>query len=197
VQPEDDPDVQRMLAVQAGDPGAFQELYNKYARQMVRFAMQFVGSQARAEELGQDVFLQVFRARRRYQPRARFATWLFRIATNACLTEVRRPEHRSRVESINAVDPASDRDVQVDLSDPAALEGETAALSQELRGRIRTLLERLPPQQRAALLLARTEGFSYEDVAASLDCSVSAVKSLIHRATVTLRDGLRDYLEAD
>jgi len=196
VQPEDDPDVQRMLAVQAGDSGAFQELYGKYSRQIVRFAMRFVGSQARAEELAQDVFLQVYRARRRYQPRARFATWLFRIATNTCLTELRRPEHRTRPESIDAPDPASDRDSGLELSDATAPEGEATVLSAELQGRVQTLLERLPPQQRAALLLARAEGFSYEDVAASLDCSVSAVKSLIHRATVTLRDGLKDYVGA-
>lgn len=183
-----------MLAVKAGDTDAFEALYAKYARQIVRYMMQFVSAQARAEELAQDVFLQVYRARLRYTPRARFATWLYRIATNACLSELRRPEHRERIISVDAPDPFSDRERGLDLPDPEAAEGERETLGQEVRERIRVLLDTLPPQQRAALLLARSEGLSYEEVAASLDCSVSAVKSLVHRATVSLRDGLRTHL---
>src|SRR5437867_7693679 len=104
-----------MLAVQAGNTAAFEELYSKYDRQVVRFAMQFVGSQARAEEITQDVFLQIYRARQRYQPQARFATWLYRIATNACLTDLRRPEHRSRTQSLDAPDPSGERDTPLEI----------------------------------------------------------------------------------
>lgn len=180
-----------MLQAQAGDAAAFQELYAKYARQMVRFARQFCGSQARAEELAQDIFLQVHRARGTYEARARFSTWLFRIATNTCLSEMRRPERRHPTLSLDA-DPEAD-EPRHQLGDPAAREGEAAALANEKRERLLALLHSLPPQQRAAVLLARAEGFSYEEVAESLECSVPAVKSLIHRATLALRDGMKRY----
>jgi RNA polymerase sigma-70 factor (ECF subfamily) len=185
VTPTDDPDVQLMLAVQRGEPEAFEKLFRKYASQLVGFARQFVGSGARAEELVQEVFLQVFRARRQYAPRARFATWIYRIVTNACLSETRRAEYQGRVLPL---DPPGMDDEQVEFPDPAARTSEEILLSREAADRILAALSDLPAQQRAALWLARAEGFSYEEVAESLGCSLSAVKSLIHRATVTMRD---------
>ncbi|MBI4516031.1 MAG: sigma-70 family RNA polymerase sigma factor [Deltaproteobacteria bacterium] len=186
--PTDDPDVQLMLAVQRDDRSAFEMLFRKYARPLVGFARQFVGSQARAEELVQDVFLQVYRTRRQYAPRARFSTWLYRIATNMCLSEVRRGEYHGRVQSYDAALDDSERPMQ--WADPEAHSSEEVLLSREAAENILAVLGALPPQQRAALLLARAEGMSYEDVAESLGCSLSAVKSLIHRATVTLRERL-------
>ena len=145
----DDPDVQRMLAVQRGDREAFEQLFQRHIGAVVGFATQFVGSRARAEEIAQEVFLQVYRTRAHYVPRARFTTWLYRMASNACLSEVRRAEHHAR-----AASPSPDS------------------------------------AQRAAILLARVEGLSYEEVAESLSCSVAAVKSLVHRATLALRDAV-------
>jgi len=193
VQPGDDPDVRLMLRAQAGDTAAFQELYAKYSRQIVRFAQQFCGSQARAEELAQDVFLQVYRARATYQARARFSTWLFRVATNTCLSERRRPEHRLPARSLDAAEGGTEDQAPPEYADGDAAEGESTALAREKRERLRQLLAALPPQQRAALLLARAEGFSYEEVAESLEVTVPAVKSLIHRATLALREGMRRY----
>ena len=92
--PASDPDVQLMLRVRAGDAEAFRELFEKHSRAIVNFAYHFVGNRQRAEEIAQDVFLQIYRAAGRYEPHAKFTTWLYRIATNACLNEVRRPEHR-------------------------------------------------------------------------------------------------------
>jgi RNA polymerase sigma-70 factor (ECF subfamily) len=186
VTPTDDPDVQLMLAVQRDDRGAFEALFRKYGRQLVGFARQFVGSHARAEELVQDIFLKIYHSRQRYVPRARFATWLYRIATNQCLSEVRRGEYHGRMISL---DPSEDEnDAPLQIADPEARSSEDLMLGREAADKIRGVLESLPPQQRAALLLARAEGFSYDEVAETLGCSVSAVKSLVHRATVTLRD---------
>jgi RNA polymerase sigma-70 factor (ECF subfamily) len=188
---EADPDVQLMLAVQRGDRSAFEQLFEKHVRGVVGFAAQFVGSRARAEELAQDVFLQVYRTRARYVPRARFTTWLYRMVTNACLSEVRRADHRtrSRLRDDSANHSVDDLG---SLPDVATRSSEDALLSQESLDRLRAVLDDLPPQQRAALLLARVEGLSYEEVAEALSCSVSAVKSLIHRATVTLRDCMQE-----
>lgn len=189
--PEADPDVQLMLAVQRGDRSAFEQLFEKHVRGVVGFAAQFVGARARAEELAQDVFLQIYRTRARYAPTARFATWLYRMVTNACLSEVRRADHRTRAQAPYHSTEQGHDDAR-SLLEAATRSSEDAVLSQESLDRLRGILEELPAQQRAALLLARVEGLSYEEVAESLACSVAAVKSLIHRATVTLRERMQE-----
>lgn len=178
-----------MLALQQGDLSAFDVLFRKHVAGVVRFARRFVRSEARAEELAQDVFLQLYRTRDRYEPRARFKTWLFRMVNNACLSELRSADRRRRF------DPAAgsaDPDAALEAVMPSTPSSEHDALDAEAVGAIRDAVSRLPGQQRAALLLARSEGLSYDEVAATLGCSVSAVKSLIHRATVTLATQLRD-----
>jgi RNA polymerase sigma-70 factor (ECF subfamily) len=191
VNPEKDPDVQLMLAVQRGDDAAFEALFRKYVRQVVRFSLSFVGSQARAEELAQEAFVRVYRTRSRYQPAARFSTWLYRIVTNLCVSDARRAEHRFMATVPRAQGDSEAPAVEVgDLRDETSQTGEEHLLAQEDLDRIRGVLGRLPPQQRAALLLARVEGLSYDEVAQSLGSSVSAVKSLIHRATSTMRNEL-------
>jgi hypothetical protein len=94
----DDPDVALMLRVQAGEVDAFPALFERYASRVLQFVRRFVGHEARAEELTQDVFAQIYRFRKRYRPESRLSTWVFRIATNLCLNELRRPEHRLRVD---------------------------------------------------------------------------------------------------
>jgi RNA polymerase sigma-70 factor (ECF subfamily) len=191
VNPEKDPDVQLMLAVQRGDDAAFEALFRKYVRQVVRFSLSFVGSYARAEELAQEAFVRVYRTKSRYQPSARFSTWLYRIVTNLCVSDARRAEHRFMAAVPRVREGGDEPAVEVgDLPDETTQTGEEYLLAQEDLHRIRGALERLPPQQRAALLLARVEGLSYDEVAQSLGSSVSAVKSLIHRATSTMRNEL-------
>jgi RNA polymerase sigma-70 factor (ECF subfamily) len=183
-----------MLAVQHGDQAAYQRLFEKHVTGVIGFAMQFVGNRARAEELAQDVFLSIYRTRARYVPRARFKTWLFRVVTNACLRELRRPEHRVHVQPLDPA-PGKNMDELSASADIPSRSGEEIALERETIDRLRVAVAGLPVQQRAALLLARVNGLSYDEVAASLSCSVSAVKSLIHRATVTLREQMRSDTE--
>ena len=160
----------------------------------MNFAYQFVGNRSRAEELAQDVFFQVYRAAARYEPQAKFTTWLYRIATNACLNEVRRPERRFTTRPLDhPVDDSRDR-AEIALPDPDAVLGENALAGRELEARIRAVLAALPANQRAALVLSRVEGLSYREVADTLECSESAVKSLVFRATATLREHLAEYL---
>ncbi len=185
VNPQEDPDVELMLAVQRDSREAFDALFRKYIGPVVAFATSYVGSRARAEELAQDAFVQLYRARHNYQPSARFKTFLYRIVTNVCLSEIRRPHNREEVREVA-------QDLVDATLDPEARSGEEdVALHEDVENMRRAVLA-LPAQQRAALLLARVEGLSYEEVARSLACSVSAVKSLIHRATVSLREQLRD-----
>ena len=184
-----DPDVATMLRVQAGDPEAFPELFRRLGPRVLRFARRLVGNDARAEEVTQDVFVQIFRFRHRYQPQSRLTTWVFRIATNLCLNELRRPERQLRVDLWD-----DDRPEGPPLPDPEARTPEENAAALELAGRLEAAVGKLPPKQRAALLLSRVDGLAYDDVADALGCSEGAVKALIFRATQSLKQTLRDFL---
>src|SRR5947207_5201047 len=125
-----DPDVALMLRLQAGDESAFQELFRKFAPRVLQLARRFVGSDAQAEELTQDVFVQIFRFRQRYKPQSRLTTWVFTIATNLCLNELRRPERQLRVDIWDRRDE-DDRREGPQLADPDAYTAEVAALTCE------------------------------------------------------------------
>jgi len=183
-----------MLRVRAGDGEAFRTLFEKHSRAIVNFAYQFVGSRQRAEEITQDVFLQIYRAAGRYEPHAKFSTWLYRIATNACLNEVRRPEHRHPRRPLeHAVEDERQR-AEIAFPDPTAISGDSALAGRQLEAKIQVVLADLPPNQRAALLMSRVEGMSYQEVAEALDTTESAVKSLVFRATATMRKELAEFL---
>lgn len=190
MRPEEDPDVQLMLAVKRDDAAAFEALFRKHIAPVVGFALPFVGSRAQAEEVAQEAFAQVYRTRHRYQPHAKFTTWLYRIVRNLCLSELRRAENRSARVSVS--DRTNPEENARPVTDQQTQNQEDALLAREGISRMQTTLLKLPEQQRSALMLARVEGLSYQEVAQVLECSVSAVKSLIHRATMTIRDELRD-----
>jgi RNA polymerase sigma-70 factor (ECF subfamily) len=193
--PHDDPDVQLMLRFQKGDMGAFQQLFQKYSPSVVNFAFRFLGARERAEEIAQEVFLQVYRWQQRYEPKAKFSTWLFRIANNHCLNEVRRGEYRVTHDSLNSQIDAEGEEKERDLPATNPGKGEEILAAKQAAGRIARILRRLPENQRAALMLSRLEGMSYQEVAEVLGTTEKAVKSLVFRATQSLKDGLHDLLE--
>jgi RNA polymerase sigma-70 factor (ECF subfamily) len=190
-----DPNVVTMERLRDGDMEAFQVLFSKYSGAIAKYAYNLLGSRDRAEEVAQTVFLQLFRARKRYQPKARFVTFLYRITTNLCLNELRRFDYSGKIESLDVTDDAdsngdgssfADRLVDSDSPGPAQRLAYRKAATE-----IIVVLKRLPSNQRMALLRSREDGFSYQEVA---DSSVGAVKSLICRATATLRKDLADIL---
>ena len=182
-----DDDATLMCRVRDGDDDAFTLLFSRWKRPLVRFTVRFVGEPAKGEELAQDVFLKVYRARERYEPRERFAAYLFRVATNHCLNEVRRGEYRQPRVGVDdlAHEPVDDRN-------PAADDLLHGARLQEV---VRAAVCKLPPNQRAALLLLRDEGLGYEEIADALETSVSAVKSLLNRARRAMLAELAPHLE--
>jgi len=185
-----DPDAALVLAFQRGDEAAFRALFDKYTRPMVAFCHRFVRDPARAEELAQDVFLKVHRSAEGWRPAASFRSWLYRIASNHCLNELRRGEYAAR--------RARDRREDGAPVDPDALPGggatpEEAAQGAALSRAVEALLGSLPEKQRAAFVLCRFEGMGYEEIAETLETSVSAVKSLIHRATVSAAAALAPF----
>ena len=193
--PHDDPDVQLMLRFQNGEESAFQQLFNKHAASVVNFVFRFLGNRARAEEIAQDVFLQVYRWQERYEPKAKFLTWLFKIANNHCLNEVRKGEYRARIDSLDQSDDGEEDAPTRTLLDQEGWPGDELLAAKEAAARIKDVLSRIPESQRTALLLSRLEGFSYQEVAGVLGCTEKAVKSLVFRATQSLRTELKDVLE--
>jgi len=187
-----DPDAALMVAFQGGDESAFRTLFEKHGRAMVAFCNHFVRDGARAEELAQDVFLKVYRSAARYQPTARFKTFLYRIASNHCLNELRRGEYAARRD----VERGEGEPTDPDTLAGAAPTPEETALAAALRAAVGALLARLPEKQRAAFVLARLEGLSYEEVADVLGTTIPAVKSLVHRATVAASAALDSFTAA-
>jgi RNA polymerase sigma-70 factor, ECF subfamily len=189
-----DPDVALMLRLQEGDQAAFQEIFRKFSPRVLQYARRFIASEARAEELTQDVFVQVFRFRRRYRPQSKLSTWIYTIATNVCLNELRRPERRLRVDLWDRRNAEEDSREGPPLPDPSARTPEENTSARELSRRLEAAVGDLPPKQRAALLLSRVDGLAYKDVGEALGCSEGAVKALLFRATQSLKQSLKEFV---
>jgi RNA polymerase sigma-70 factor (ECF subfamily) len=191
-----DPDVALMLRAKDGDLRGFEQLFSKHSKALVNFVKRFVPNAAVAEELSQEIFLKIYRARSAYEPRSRFKTFLYRIATNHCLNELRRGHYRERFESIDQGLETDDGRVRTEISDVRP--GSQAVLeAAELSTAVEAAISALPETQRAALLLLRYQGLSYEEIAEALELSIPAVKSLLNRAKTALKERLAPYLGED
>ncbi|HEY8155230.1 MAG TPA: sigma-70 family RNA polymerase sigma factor [Myxococcota bacterium] len=178
-----------MLAFCAGDGAAFDALFSRWAAPLLRYLQRMLRDAAGAEELVQEVFLRVHGARQRYQPEARFSTWLYRIATNLALNELRRPRRREPHASWGEPDGP-------ELAGEGSA-AEDALDAKRLAARVERELARLPERQRAALCLSAVEGLSYAEVAEALEISESAVKALVHRARTALAVRIGDAERKD
>jgi RNA polymerase sigma-70 factor (ECF subfamily) len=180
-------DVQLMLEAKAGDELSFELLLRKYRCPLVNFLYRMVRDTAVAEDLAQEVFLRVYRARQEYVPSAKFTTWMFRIATNLALNSVRDNRHRQMEISMDqSVETGEDEQRVLEVADRAP------SVEQELLARCRAELimkaiHALPEKQRAAVLLHKYQELDYDEIARVLECSESALKSLLFRAYETLR----------
>ena len=176
-----DEDVQLMLALKRGEPDAFDALFERWATRLLRFLTRMVKDPAVAEELVQETFLRVHRARDRYSPEARFSTWLYTIAANAARNELRRPFRRHPHESADAEREGAP--LQLEAREPTT---DAVVHARRVGETVEAALSHLPERQRAALWLCAVEGFSYAETAESLDTTEKSVKALVHRARVAL-----------
>ena len=180
-------DVQLMLGVKQGDEASFELLLQRYRRPLCHFLNRMVRDAAQAEDLAQEVFLRVYRARREYEPSAKFTTWLFRIATNLALNSLRDGRHRQSEISLDA--PAESQDgseMPIEVADGAPVVEEQLVERDRVEV-VRRAIFALPEKQRAAVLLHKYQELDYDEIARILGCSVSALKSLLFRAYETLR----------
>ncbi len=186
------PDEVLMDRMARGDTSALEILVRRHQDSVMSLIYRFVGDRLRAEDLSQEAFLRVWRAARGYEPKAKFTTWMYRIVANLCLNEVKNP-WRKRLFSLDRLGPAEwepeeqegTSEVQDDTPSP-----EEILLARERSRQLAAALGSLSKNQRMALILKRYYGLSYEEIAKILDCSVSAVDSLLVRGKRNLQKKL-------
>jgi RNA polymerase sigma-70 factor, ECF subfamily len=178
-----------MLDVKAGDEQSFALLLHRYRTPLVNFLYRMVRNREQAEDLAQEVFIRVYRARADYVPSAKFTTWLFRIATNLALNSVRDTRHQRMEVSLDAPvtvdsEEGDERPLDVAEKNPNI---EEHLVQEAQRDMIRHAIDKLPEKQRAAVLLHKYQDLDYGEISKILSCSESALKSLLFRAYETLR----------
>jgi len=192
-----DADAELMLRFQRGDDAAFAELVRMYQGRIVSLAYRYLGSAADAEDLAQEVFLRVYRAKESYEASAKFSTWVYRITANASLNYLRGRKARRKVSGAmpqGAHSGAESDGVAADFEDTEAERPGERMDKDELAQVLRRIVDDLPERQRMAIVLNKYEGLCYEDVASAMDMSVMAVKSLLTRARVNIKEKLVPYL---
>lgn len=197
------PDTDQILMqrLQAGDEHVFEVLVHKYQGLVLSLCRRYLGSRAsQVDDVAQEVFVRVFKGRMGYEPRAKVKTWIYAIAVNACLNEIRRLRSAKRraVASFTAVFGDTDVAGEHPAFEAPGRQPPGAELDADEAGRrVRAAVDALPEQQRLALILARYHHCSYDDIATTMDTSVSAVKSLLTRARGRLKEDLRDLVEGE
>ena len=175
--------------VAKGNLSAFRELVESYQNPLLNYIYRYTGDRSASEDIAQEVFLRVFKTAKEYRPLSSFKTWLFRIATNLCLNELRDNKiHRSTIDIFELNESGF-----LALADRRTSPVEELE-KRELSSNLRKALKNIPENQRIALLLHKYSGFSYSEISQTMGCSISAVESLIHRARQSLRKQLTPYL---
>jgi RNA polymerase sigma-70 factor (ECF subfamily) len=180
-------DAQLMLRVKEGDDASFAALLERYRAPVIHFIYRMVQSQHIAEELAQDVFLRVYRARKGYEPNAKFTTWLFRIATHIALNAIRDGRGERGAESLD------DQEAKASELPDRRRTIEQVMVEDARLAEVRRAVQALPAKQRAAVLMHKYQELDYAQIARALGCSESAVKSLLFRAYETLRRKLAHF----
>jgi RNA polymerase sigma-70 factor (ECF subfamily) len=184
-------DVALMLRVKSGDLEAFEALVTRHQHSVVGTAAKMLGNAAEAEDVGQQVFMRVWKSAANYEPSAKFTTWLMTITRNLVFNELRR-RRRTQLVFIESDQEGAAQHQWVDEEAPVPSE---KLLDAELQETIDAAIASLPEKQRLAIVLRRYEGMPYEEIAKVLKTSVAAVKSILFRARTDLKERLKKYLE--
>jgi RNA polymerase sigma-70 factor (ECF subfamily) len=178
-----------MLEFQKGDQASFETLMRKYYARVLNFIYRFINNRDTAEDITQEVFVKVYKSAPTYKPRSKFQTWVFTMAKNASLNELRRLKHQGY-----SLDKTMEDDeggiMMRQMEDPTQLGPAAKMIRDERVAVIREAIHALPENQRIAVLLRRYENLSYEEIAQTMGTSVEAVKSLLSRAKENLRNKL-------
>lgn len=174
----EDADHTLMRHIAARDAKAYRALVGKYLNFCVRFAERMTGSRQDAEEIAQDVCLTVWNEAPRWQPQAKFSTWLYRVVTNRCI------DYKRKVVPLSVVDT----EMLVDGAPPA----DDEMMRKQQAARVRSALQQLPERQRAAVILSYYEAVSNQDAADAMGMQLGAFQQLLFRARQSLKEKLID-----
>ena len=189
-----DPDVKLMLEFKDGNKASFEALMQTYFPRVLNFIYRFVGNRELAEDLTQEVFIKVYQNAANYKPQAKFQTWLYTIAKNISLNELRR--HKGRMVSLDETFETDGNEVKYQFEDTKMANPKEELLLKERQEIIKAAIHSLPENQRMAVLLRRYDNFAYEEIAKTMNTSVKAVKSLLNRAKENLKEKLANVMES-
>ena len=192
-----DPDIRLMLRVRDDEPGAFEELVEQYQHRLVAVMHHLIGRAEEAEDLAQEAFLRVYRARHKYHPRAKFSTWLFTIANNLALNHLRSRQRKPAVSlPVSDSGPLGPRPAEQLVRDRGSQPMQRMQ-QQELATLVQQAIAGLNERQRMAVILNKFEDMNYAEIAEVMNLTTKAVKSLLSRARMNLRAALQDYVYMD
>ena len=179
-----------MVRVKAGDQDAFEQLVERHQGAVIGTVAKMLGDATEAHDVAQQVFIRVWKSAGRYQPKAKFTTWLFTITRNLVFNEMRRRKRRQEVSM-----EAKEEEQHKELAEDGGARPDEATLHDELLAKVEQAIQALPEKQRMAVILRRYEEMPYEDIGKILKLSLPAVKSLLFRARAQLKELLSGYLE--
>ncbi len=181
-------DEELMARIAGSDAQAFKILVKRHQRHILNLIYRFLGDRVLAEDVAQEVFLRVWRAAEDYKPKSKFTTWVYRIVANLCMDALKATHRKHASANLYAgTEDTDENDAALNRCD-SARSPEALLIDAEESGRIFAALQDLPANQRLAVVLAKFDGLSYDEIGRVMGCSKSAVESLLVRAKKTLRE---------
>jgi RNA polymerase sigma-70 factor (ECF subfamily) len=180
-----------MIEFQEGNKKSFEELIRRYFPRLLNFINRYIGDRQRAEDLTQEVFIRVYKSAAKYKAQSKFQTWIFTIAKNLSVNELRR--NKFKMLSLEQTLSTPGGEIRLQWQDSNAVGPDHEALFNERAIAVKSAIDSLPENQRVAVLLRRYENFSYEEIAMTMNVSAKAVKSLLSRAKVNLSSKLEKW----
>lgn len=184
-----------MERIKGGDLDALRDLIETHQHRVIGTVAKMLGDDSDAEDISQQVFIRLWKSAGRYEPTAKFTTWLFKITRNLVFNELRRRKRHPAQSLDRAIDP-DEPERTLQTADHTVKAPDTAMLDAEMQTAIQRAIDELPETQRMAIVLRRYDDISYEEIGEILDLSVPAVKSVLFRARTELREKLKQYLDA-
>jgi len=189
-----EPDAKLMLELAKGNTSAFEQILKKYKGLVINIAYRFIQNRAEAEDIAQEVFLRVYGSAKRYNPKAKFTTWIYKITTNICLNRFRSKKYLQTV-SLDKPIFSIENEIIRENHDPAYVHPSLNLEKKELNQLVKEAISSLPINQKMVVILQKYEGLSYREISEIMGCSTSAVDSLLQRAKQNLKRKLAPYLK--
>lgn len=188
----EDTDIILMQRIKSGDIQSFDKLLERHHKRVLNIVYKYIGNKQSAEDLVQEVFLRIYKSRHSYKPKAKFTTWLYEIVKNLCLQELKKKSNKTYSIEANQENPKMNH--IANLQNPGALPPEIIE-KEEITLLIKEVIDSLPPNQRMAVVLNKYEDLSYQEIADSMAISMKAVKSLLSRARMNIKEKLLTYVD--